>query len=87
MRRERDGSLVTHADLHGFSDKGLNEIVVYGRGNAYVNGGPGIALLTPSGFVRPVADNFAFPNGIAITPDNSTLIVAESHGKGSPLLT
>ena len=44
-------------------------------------GGPGIALLTPNGSVRQVADSFAFPNGMAITPDNSTLIIAESHGK------
>jgi sugar lactone lactonase YvrE len=81
LRRERDGSLVTHADLHAFSENGWNEIVVDGRGNAYMNGAPGIALLTPGGSVRQVADNFAFPNGMAITPDNSTLIIAESHGK------
>jgi sugar lactone lactonase YvrE len=81
MRRERDGSLVTHADLHGFSGNGWNEIVVDGRGNAYMNRAPGIALLTHGGSVRQVADNFAFPNGMAITPDNSKLIIAESHGK------
>lgn len=81
MRRERDGSLVRHADLHGLSENGWNEIVVDGRGNAYINGGPGIVLLTPSGSVRQVATNFAFPNGMAITRDNSTLIIAESHGK------
>ena len=81
LRRERDGSLVTHADLRGLSDKGWNEIVVDGRGNTYINGGPGIALLTSDGSVRQVADSFAFPNGMAITPDNSTLIIAESHGK------
>ncbi len=81
LRRERDGSLVTHADLRGLSDKGWNEIVVDGRGNAYINGGPGIALLTPDGAVRQVADSIAFPNGMAVMPDNSTLITAESHGK------
>ena len=81
MRREGDGPLVTHADLRDLSDKGWNEIVVDGRGNAYINGGPGIALLTPAGSVRQVADNFDFPNGMAITPDNSTLIIAESDGK------
>ena len=81
MRRERDGSLVRHADLHGFSENGWNEIVVDGRGNAYINGGIGIVLLTPGGSVRQVATTFAFPNGMAITPDNSTLIIAESHGK------
>src|SRR5215469_1240641 len=63
MRRERDGSLVTHADLRSLSDKGWNEIVVDGRGNAYINGGAGIALLGPDGSVRHVAESFAFPNG------------------------
>jgi sugar lactone lactonase YvrE len=72
---------VPHADLRSLSDKVWNEIVVDGRGNAYINGGAGIALLAPDGSVRQVADNFAWPNGMAITPDNSTLIIAESHGK------
>jgi sugar lactone lactonase YvrE len=82
VRRERDGSLVTHVDLRGVSDKGWNEIVVDGHGNAYVNGGPGIiALVTTDRLVRQVADGIAFPNGMAITPDNRTLIIAESHGK------
>jgi len=81
LRREPDGSLVTHADLRGLSDLMWNEIVVDGRGNTYVNGGPGIALLTKDGSLRPVADKIAFPNGMAVTPDNSTLIIAESHGK------
>lgn len=37
-----------------------------------------IALLTPDGALRKVADGLAFPNGMAITPDNKTLVVAES---------
>jgi sugar lactone lactonase YvrE len=94
LRREPNGSLVTHADLSGLSEKGhpWNEIVVDGRGNAYINnqgfdfpGGefaPGtVALLTPDGSARQVADGIAFPNGMAVTPDNSTLICAESYGK------
>jgi len=82
LRQEPGGSLVTHADLHGVSNKVWNEIVVDGRGNAYINGGPGIiALVTPDCSARQVADGIAFPNGMAITPDNSTLIIAESHGK------
>jgi sugar lactone lactonase YvrE len=93
LRREPGGSLVTHADLSSLSQKGhpWNEIVIDGRGNAYLNnqgfdfpGGqfaPGtIALLTPDGVARQVADGIAFPNGMAVTPDNSTLIVAESYG-------
>jgi len=81
LRREPSGTLITHADLRGLSPAGWNEIVVDGRGNAYINGGPGIVLLTSDGSVREVASSFAFPNGMAVTPDNSTLIIAESHGK------
>jgi len=90
LRKEPGGSLVTHADLTGLSDHAWNDIVVDGRGNAYVNnigfefGGefaPGIlALVTPDGSARQVAEGVAFPNGMAVTPDNSTLIVAESYG-------
>jgi len=80
-RRERDGSLVRHADLPGPAGMGWNEIVVDGRGNTYINGGSGIVLLTPDGSVRQVADSIAFPNGMAITPDNLMLIIAESYGK------
>jgi sugar lactone lactonase YvrE len=92
LRRERDGSLVTHANLLPLCQHGCNEIVVDGRGNAYVNGGtfdpPGqktasgvIVIVKPDGSARQVADDIAFPNGMAVTPDNSTLIIAESHGK------
>ncbi len=28
-----------------------------------------------------MADDIAFPNGMAVTPDNSTLIIAESYGR------
>ena len=37
-----------------------------------------IALVTADGTAREVADGLAFPNGMAVTPDNGTLIVAES---------
>jgi sugar lactone lactonase YvrE len=57
-----------------------NEIVVDGRGNAYVNG-PALLLVTPEGRVSLEAENFAFPNGMGILPDNGTLMVAESHAK------
>ncbi len=79
LRQEPDGSLVTHADLGPIAD-GWNEIVVDGRGNAYVNGGV-VALVTPDGSARQVAGDIAFGNGMAVTPDNSTLMVAESYGR------
>jgi sugar lactone lactonase YvrE len=91
VRRETDGSLVQHADLSDVSQKPWNDIVVDARGNAYVNSigfdfpagqfAPGlVVLVTPDGTVAQVADDLAFPNGMAITPDGGTLIVAESHG-------
>jgi sugar lactone lactonase YvrE len=94
LRREPDGSLVAHADLKAASDPpAVNELVVDVRGNAYVNGGgfdlmagepfaPGIvALVTPDGSARQVADGLAFPNGMLIMLDERTLIVAESYAK------
>ncbi|HWW90602.1 MAG TPA: SMP-30/gluconolactonase/LRE family protein [Solirubrobacteraceae bacterium] len=91
LRREPDGSRVTHADLAGLSSFPWNEIVVDGRDNVYVNNigfdfspgaqaGPGsLALVTPDGSTRQVADDVAFPNGMVVTADNSTLILAESY--------
>jgi sugar lactone lactonase YvrE len=93
LRREHDGSLATHADLAGLSGFPWNEIVVDGRDNAYVNNigfdfspdaepGPGsLALVAPDGSTRHVADDVAFPNGMVVTADNSTLILAESYAK------
>ena len=78
----------------GVSPFGANDIVVDGRGNAYVNSPnfefgagppdgavqPGlVALVTPDGAVRVVADDIAFPNGMAVTADNRTLVVADSY--------
>jgi len=94
LRREPDGTLVTHGDLSRVSKPAAgNELVVDGRGNAYVNGGgfdlmagepfaPGIvALVRPDRSAAQVADGLAFPNGMLVTPDNATLIVGESYAK------
>ncbi|HLJ82048.1 MAG TPA: SMP-30/gluconolactonase/LRE family protein [Ktedonobacterales bacterium] len=92
LRREPDGSLAAHADLTRLAPTYWNDLVVDGRGNAYVDnvgfnfatGGafaPGsIAVVIPDGAARQVAGGLAFPNGMAVTPDNATLIVAESYG-------
>jgi sugar lactone lactonase YvrE len=88
MRHEPDGSVVAHAELGHLADD-WNELVVDGRGNVYVNGrcefdfsgAPPrgiIAMVTPDGSARQVADGIAFPNGMVVTPDNRTLIIAES---------
>ena len=92
LRQEIDGSFTPYADLSSLAD-GFNELVVDGRGNAYVNGGDFnfetgtgvetgvIALATPDGTVRRVADHINFGNGMAVTADNKTLIVAESWAR------
>lgn len=90
--RQKDGTLATFADLTPLSRFPWNDIVVDSRGNTYIGntgfdfpGGefaPGIiALASRDGLVREVAEGLAFPNGMAVTPDNATLIVAESYGQ------
>ena len=70
LRREPDGSMVTHAELAPVSDKPWNDVVVGPDGAAYVNnigfdfpGGepaPGlVALVTPGGGVRVVRSTVA----------------------------
>jgi sugar lactone lactonase YvrE len=92
LRREPDGSLAGYADLRRLSASPWNDIVVDRAGDAYVDnigfdfpGGdfaPGtLALVRPDGTSHQVADGLAFPNGIAITPDERTLIVAESYAE------
>src|SRR5690348_3877021 len=55
LRREADGSLVTHADL---GRPGWNDIVIDGRGNAYVNG---------AGFDPMAGEAFA-PGSVFLAP-------------------
>ena len=83
-RVEPDGSAVRH------SPQGGNELVVDSTGRVYVNGAdfdflgggvpkPGwIRLIGPDGTARDVARDIEFPNGMVVTPDGSTLVVAES---------
>ncbi|MGA7203211.1 MAG: SMP-30/gluconolactonase/LRE family protein [Specibacter sp.] len=83
------GTLEVAADLRPLSASPWNEVLTHGS-SAYVNGigftfpGPAevagvIALWTPDGGARVVARDLAFPNGMAITDDGATLVVAESH--------
>jgi sugar lactone lactonase YvrE len=92
LLRLEDEELVEVADLSGLVSYPCNELVVDGQGRAYIGnigfdfGNPEaepqlapILLVTPEGNVRVVADGLAFPNGMVITPDGQTLIVAESY--------
>lgn len=84
---EPDGRFVDHADLSSLTDNPWNDIVVDAQGSIYVNSPAlesddgAIALIQPDGRQRKVADGLRFPNGMAITSDGQSVIVAESMGK------
>ncbi len=94
LRLEADGSLVEHADLSELASAPCNDMVVDGRGNAYV-GNPGydmrnppsplptaeLVLVRADGSAEVVDREVLFPNGPAVTPDGRTLIVAETMGR------
>ena len=89
MRQEPDGTLVEHAAL----SRGVNEIVVDGRGNIYLNGprfDPGTGQLRPRrdhASSRPMARRGRWPTGSSSPtgwrsrPTIGTLIVADSYAR------
>ena len=91
LRRETDGSLVTHADLSSHVAGEPNDMVVDGQGRAFVGnfgfdlfgGAPpaptAVHRVDPDGTVTQVADDVWFPNGSVIT-DDGVLLVAETFG-------
>jgi sugar lactone lactonase YvrE len=94
LRLESDGEVVVHADLADLASFDCNDMVVDGLGRAYV-GNAGfdlsarplevraaeVVLVTPDGEARVVDDEVVFPNGSVVTPDGSTLVVAETFGQ------
>jgi sugar lactone lactonase YvrE len=92
LRLEGDGLRVM-ADLAGHAPALCNDMLVDAKGRAYVGNfgfdlhlrapfAPTVLLMvTPQGELRVVADDMHFPNGMVLTPDGRTLIVAESYGK------
>lgn len=91
LRREADGTLVTHADLSGVATGHLNDMSVDEHGRAYVgnfgfdlmSGAPmattALHRVDPDGTVTEVATDLWFPNGSGITPAG-TLVVNETFG-------
>jgi sugar lactone lactonase YvrE len=70
------------ADLSGLGPAPLNELVVNGAGNAYVNGASGVVVLVrPDGSAEQVTDGLRFPNGMALVDEGRTLVVADSHAE------
>jgi sugar lactone lactonase YvrE len=76
---------------YGATGQPFNEIVVHPSGRVYVDmpgAPPGqpdlpgvVVVVEPDGSSREVAGDVWFPNGMAVTADGSTLIVAESHAQ------
>jgi sugar lactone lactonase YvrE len=91
LRREPDGTLVTHADLSAHVGGHPNDMVVDARGRAFVGnfgfdlmaGAPieptGLVRVDPDGTVTPVAEDLWFPNGSVLT-DDGVLLVDETFG-------
>jgi sugar lactone lactonase YvrE len=70
-----DGRGNVYVNSINFDFADFNEVIASGHA-------PGkIALVTPDGKAREVADGLAFPNGMVVTPDNGTLVVAESFAR------
>ena len=87
-----DGGPVVRADLSGHTRVRANDMVVDAAGRAYVGsfgfdlvgGAPveptGLVRVDPDGSVTVVAQDLRFPNGLALTGDGRTLVVAETYG-------
>ncbi len=80
------GSLEEVVDLADLATS-LNDMVVDNVGRAYVDAygersEPGrLVLVTAGSGGRVVAEDLAFPNGLVVTPDGRTLLVAETFGE------
>lgn len=73
------------ADLSDVVPAALGDMVVDEHGRAYVGSqarsGGVIVRIDPDGTRAVVAEELDFPNGMVITPDGATLIVAESTAR------
>lgn len=86
----KSGKISEHADLTKLATFHLNDIVIDKKDRAYVgnfgfdyfNKAPfvpaEIIMVTPEGNAKVVVKDMAFPNGTVITPDDKTLIIAET---------
>ena len=92
MRQTAAGALKEHANITALTGSYANDMAVDGLGRAYVSN-LGFDLFTgeaptptalvrvdPDGKAAIASDALMFPNGLVVTPDNKTLIVAETFG-------
>ncbi len=86
-------TISTYADLSSLAAGRCNDMVVTPDGGAYVGNfgydmhkgekpaATDLLYVDPAGNVRAVADELMFPNGTIITPDGTTLVIAETFGR------
>lgn len=78
-------TVVSIADLTELAPANLGDMVIDDRGGAYIGSqarsGGVIIRLDPDDSATVVASDLDFPNGMVITADRKTLIVAESIGR------
>jgi sugar lactone lactonase YvrE len=67
-----DGRSNVYVNTINFDFAEFNDALTTGKASGK------IALVTPDGEGREVANELAFPNGMVVTPDNKMLVVAES---------
>jgi sugar lactone lactonase YvrE len=86
LRVGRDGKPVVHSDISHLTSGFINDMVVDATGRAYVgsrNGGPpgtdSVILVHPDGRSEVALHNITSPNGTVVTPDGSSLILAQTH--------
>lgn len=94
MKRWQDGVLHDLADLSDTCVFCLSDAITDNQGRTWVSdigynfwnpeAKPAetcvIARIDPDGTANRVAQNLRFPNGLVITPDSQTLIIAETNG-------
>jgi sugar lactone lactonase YvrE len=90
MRLDPSG-LTEVADLSGLATWHCNDMIVDPEGHAYIGNfgasieGPNVSIppavlirVDPDGSVHAAAEDLMFPNGMILTPDGTTLLLAES---------
>ncbi|MDG2427142.1 MAG: SMP-30/gluconolactonase/LRE family protein [Acidimicrobiales bacterium] len=91
--RVHEKVITVHADLSDIATWHCNDMVVASDGTAYVGNfgydiendvehpvASTLAIVHPDGSVSSGPSELAFPNGSVITPDDRTLVVAETFG-------
>ena len=92
--RFEGGTVDDGIDLRANVPYNGNDLVVDANGRAYYGsvgapmdrpgefvGAGSVVLIDATGAARTAADGLSFPNGMVLTPDGATLIVAESVGR------